>query len=113
MNTNHLIESIFDRVLDEKRNNTPVPTDEADLLSQIIDENDVELSAVEDNKYVVNNECCEPSNHIDPMFDPILDIEPKIAEKEEMLRHGNVADKEKKSKYAILCASLSKLLCRN
>jgi len=105
MSTENLIESIFEKVVEEKRNNTPNPGDETvDLLTKTIDENDIELSTVEDNKDVVK---------------PVIDnVETAVAESEEMIREEPVKDtvvevvkEDKKSKYIILCASLSKLLC--
>ena len=105
MSTDKLLESIFEKVVEEKRNNTPNPSNEtADLLAKSIDENYVELSTVEDNKYVV---------------EPVIDnVETALAESEEMIREEPAKDtvveeikEDKKSKYIILCASLSKLLC--
>ena len=47
MSTDNLMESVFERVLEEKRNNTPINEDN-NLLSKSLDVNDIELSAVED-----------------------------------------------------------------
>jgi hypothetical protein len=108
MSTENLIESIFEKVVEEKRNNTPNSSNETiDLLTNTIDENDIELSTVEDNKDVVK-----------PVIDPIVNVENAVAESEEMIREEPVKETvaeevkvEKKSKYIILCASLSKLIC--
>jgi len=101
MSTKNLIESIFEKVVEEKRNNTPNPANEtSDLLT---DENDIELSTVEDNKDVV-----------EPVIDPIVNVENAVAESEGMIREEPVKETvtvEEKSKYIILCASLSKLMC--
>jgi len=101
MSTKNLIESIFEKVVEEKRNNTPNPANEtSDLLT---DENDIELSTVEDNKNVV-----------EPVIDPIVNVENAVAESEGMIREEPVKETvtvEEKSKYIILCASLSKLMC--
>lgn len=101
MRTEKLIESIFEKVVEEKRNNTPNPANEtSDLLT---DENDIELSTVEDNKDVV-----------EPVIDPIVNVENEVAESEAMIREEPVKETvtvEEKSKYIILCASLSKLIC--
>ena len=125
MNQEHLIESIFDKIVEEKRNNTPVPTnEESETLSESID---IELSAIEDNKDAVD--VPEATK-----IEPVVVAETKITEMEEMVREELVEekdtekdkekdtekdtekDKEKdteknKSKYAIICESLSKLLC--
>jgi hypothetical protein len=108
MSSDNLIESIFDKVVEEKRNNTPIPANEdSNLLSKSID---IELSQVEENKDVVG--LPEPTANIESQDDSITNLEQTKPESEEMIRDGNVANKEKKSKCAILCASLSKLLCR-
>ena len=108
MSSDNLIESIFDKVVEEKRNNTPIPANEdSNLLSESVD---IELSAVEENKDVVG--LPESTANIESQVDSIANAEQTKAESEEMIRDGNVADKEKKSKYVILCESLSKLLCR-
>jgi hypothetical protein len=104
MSTKNLIESIFEKVVEEKRNNTPNPSNEtADLLTKSIDENDIELSTVEDNKDVV---------------EPIVNIENEVAESEAIIKEEPVKDtvvevvkEDKKSQYTILCESLSKLIC--
>ena len=137
MNQEHLIESIFDKVLEEKRNNTPVPTnEESETLSESID---IELSAIEDNKDAVD---VPEATKIEPQTVP----ETKITEMEEMVREELVEEKDTekdtekvtekvtekdtekvtekdtekvtekvtektKSKYTIICESLSKLLC--
>lgn len=108
MSSDNLIESIFDKVVEEKRNNTPIPANEdSNLLSKSID---IELSQVEENKDVVG--LPEPTANIDSQVDSITNVEQTKPESEGMIRDGNVSDKEKKSKCATLCASLSKLLCR-
>ena len=99
MSQEHLMESIFDKVLEEKRNNTPVPTNEEP------DAIDIELAAVEDNKTID-----ELTTQTESMVGPISEKEERIAEVEETTREE--AEPEKKSKYVILCASLCKLLCR-
>ena len=107
MSTENLIESIFEKVVEEKRNNTPNPSDETvDLLTKPIDENDIELSTVEDNKDVVK-----------PVIEPIVNIENEIAESEAIIKEEPVKDtvvkvvkEDKKSQYTILCESLSKLI---
>jgi hypothetical protein len=104
MSTKNLIESIFEKVVEEKRNNTPNPSNEtADLLTKSIDENDIELSKVEDNKDVV---------------EPIVNIENDVAESVAIIKEEQVKDtvvevvnEDKKSQYTILCESLSKLIC--
>ena len=98
MSADNLITSIFDKVIDEKRNNTPIlDNEETELLSESID---IELSTVEDNKDSANNN-----------VDPIADIETKISEIEEMIRDEPSVDKKETSKYVILCASIRKLFC--
>jgi hypothetical protein len=103
MSTKNLIESIFEKVVEEKRNNTPNPSNEtADLLTKPIDENDIELSTVEDDKDVVEH---------------IVNIENEIAESEAIIKEEPVKEtvveevkEDKKSQYTILCESLSKLI---
>jgi hypothetical protein len=113
MSSENLIESIFEKVVDEKRNNTPIPpTEKTDLLSESID---IELSEVENKKDVVDVPVSKQSNYISPEIEPTGEIEVKIAEAEEMIRdkpvEASVVEPERKSKYIILCTSLSKLLC--
>jgi hypothetical protein len=98
MSTDNLMESVFERVLEEKRNNTPINEDN-NLLSKSLDVNDIELSAVEDPG-------CEQSTN-----PPTDDVEKTIVQAEEMIREEPAAEKAQKSKYVILCASLSKLIC--
>lgn len=108
MSTENLIESIFEKVVEEKRNNTPNSINEtSDLVKKTIDENDIELSKVEDNKDVV-----------EPVIEPIVNIETAVAESEAMIREEPAKDtvvevvkEDKKSQYTILCESLSKLIC--
>ena len=104
MSTENLIESIFEKVVEEKRNNTPISINETvDLLSKSIDENDIELSTVEDNKDLVET-----------LIDPILNVETAEATIREEPANDTVVEvvkEDKKSQYTILCESLSKLIC--
>jgi hypothetical protein len=104
MSTENLIESIFEKVVEEKRNNTPISSNETvDLLSKSIDENDIELSTVEDNKDLVET-----------LIDPILNVETAEATIREEPANDTVVEvvkEDKKSQYTILCESLSKLIC--
>jgi hypothetical protein len=108
MSTENLIESIFEKVVEEKRNNTPISSNETvDLLAKSIDENDIELSTVEDNKDVVEH-----------VIDPIVNVENEVAESEAIIKEEpaketvvEVVKEDKKSQYTILCESLSKLIC--
>ena len=139
MRSDNLIESIFEKVVEEKRNNTPIPTNEKiDLLKSTTDENDIELSAVEDNKDVVESQIDpivntreEPAKDTvvkemireepakDSVTEAIIREEPaKDSVVQEIIREEQEKDtiaqevkEEKKSKYIILCTSLSKLIC--
>ena len=108
MDKDFLIESNFERVTDEKRNNTPIPSDEeSELLNNEIDESDIEFSNIsienmkEDNKSLEDTYVRETSKYIHPDFDLI----------EQVKGTAEIADPEKKSNYAILCNLLSKLIC--
>ena len=121
MSQEHLMESIFDKVLEEKRNNTPVPSNEEN------DANDIELLAVEENKDEVDVPKIETCVDAEIEKDELVESTEKCTEKdtEKCTEKDTEKDTEKctekdtekctekdKSKYAILCASLSKLLCR-
>jgi hypothetical protein len=104
MSTENLIESIFEKVVEEKKNNTTISSNETvDLLAKSIDENDIELSTVEDNKDLVET-----------LIDPILNVETAEATIREEPANDTVVEvvkEDKKSQYTILCESLSKLIC--
>jgi hypothetical protein len=103
MSKDNLIESIFDEVLENNRTNTPVHTDEnTDLLNKSIDENDVELSSIKDNT---------PTVDISVTANDVDNAESSVSQAEELLKEEPVVEKEEKSKIAILCDSLRKLLC--
>ena len=113
MSQEHLMESIFDKVLEEKRNNTPVPSNEEN------DTNNIELLAVEENKDEVDVPKIETCVDAEIEKDELVESTEKCTEKdtEKDTEKCTEKDTEKctekdKSKYAILCASLSKLLCR-
>jgi hypothetical protein len=102
MNKDHLIESIFERIVEKQRTNSPTN-----------EEDDFELSTFEDNKDIENLPLCDPPQDINQIAETKIKQEETSEIKEEtleILQEEIIVESEKKTRYTIFCESIIKIL---